>query len=141
MSGLEEIEMVKMLLSGGMYITEVPDKNGQLLTLVKNKRRIRNHLRDLISNMDSGGIDHSRLLLVCLQEDLLLQMVEMFSLRIELEEEMINSKSGSSMERLRQLDLNNIEISHLIFKMLEEKEEEPISKFGLQIMDGGRNSC
>lgn len=141
MSGLEEIEMVKMLLSGGMYITMVPDKNGQLLTLVKNKRRIRNHLRDLISNMDSGGIDHSRLLLVCLQEDLLLQMVEMFSLRIELEEEMINSKSGSSMERLRQLDLNNIEISHLIFKMLEEKEEEPISKFGLQIMDGGRNSC
>lgn len=141
MSGLEEIEMVKMLLSGGMFITEVPDKNGQLLTLVKNKRRIRNHLRDLISNMDSGGIDHSRLLLVCLQEDLLLQMVEMFLLRIELEEEMINSKSGSSMERLRQLDLNNIEISHLIFQMLEEKEEEPTSKFGQQIVDGGRNSC
>jgi len=89
----------------------VQDRNGPSLIPVKSKRKTRSHLEDLISNSDSGGIDHSRLLLVCHLVDLLLLTEEMYSLKIELEEEMINTKSSTSMERPRQLNLNNIRTS------------------------------
>jgi hypothetical protein len=61
MSGSVEIETDKMLLSGMMSTTEVQDRNGLLLTLVKFKRKTRKFLMDSTRVTDSGGVDHSRL--------------------------------------------------------------------------------